>query len=79
MPPRRNYLLTYNDDKGAWEVRLENASRVSTREDTKKAALREGKRLAKQRGTSLEIYTRDGRHQETDTYATTKKESTNKY
>lgn len=74
---RRNYLLTYNSERKAWEVRLENATRVSAREDTKKKALKEGKRLAKQRGTSLETYTRDGRHQETDTYATTSREAPN--
>lgn len=76
---RKNYLVTYNDEKGAWEVRLENASRVSKRVDTKKKAIKEGKRLAKQKGTSVEFYTRDGRHQETDTYATTDRETTNKY
>lgn len=78
MARRRSYLLTYNDEKRAWEVRLENASRVSAREDTKKAAIKEGKRLAKQRGTSLQTFTRDGRHQETDTYATTDKEARNR-
>lgn len=77
MAGRRTYLLTYNDEKRAWEVRLENSSRVSARKDTKKAAIREGKRLAKQRGTSLQTFTRDGRHQETDTYATTDREANN--
>lgn len=77
MARRRNYTLTYNEDKRAWEIRLENSPRVSARKDTKKKAMREGKRLAKQRGTSLEIFTRDGRHQETDTYATVDREGAN--
>lgn len=77
MARRRNYMLTFNDDRNMWEVRLENASRVSARKDTKKKAMKEGKRLAKQRGTSLEIFTRDGRHQETDTYATVDREGAN--
>jgi len=74
---RRNYYVTYNKEKGHWEVRLENASRASKVKDTKKKAIKEGKRLAKKKGTSLEVYTRDGRHQETDTYATTDKEAPN--
>lgn len=78
MPDRRrNYRVTYNQERDAWEVKLENASRVSARKDTKKKAVREGKRLAKQRETSLLTFTRDGRHQETDTYATTEREAPN--
>lgn len=77
MARRRNYTLTFDDDRKMWEIRLEGARRVSGRKDTKKKAIREAKRLAKQRSTSLEIYTRDGRHQETDTYANADREAVN--
>ena len=76
---RRNYRLTWSDEKQQWQVRLEGASRASRLFDKKNQALRWGKRRAKEKDTSLEIFTKDGRHQETDTYATTEKESTNKY
>jgi len=77
--PRKNYRLTWDSDDQKWKVRREGASRAGRVFDKKKAALRYGKRRAKEEDTSLEIFTRDGRHQETDTYATTEKESTNKY
>ena len=70
--------MTWNKDKGHWEVKREGASRASRVFDTKKKAIRYGKKRANEVGTSLEVFTRDGRHQETDTYATTDKEAPNR-
>lgn len=71
MPrPSRSYTVKYYSDDNEWKVRLEGSSRASATKPTKKKAVREGKRLANQRGTSLRVFHRDGRHHETITYAT---------
>ena len=66
---KRTYHVEYNQSDNEWKVRLTGSSRASKTADTKRKAVREGKRLANQRGAELHVYTREGRHQETQNYA----------
>lgn len=74
----RRYFVTYNSSKEHWEVKLENAERASRVFDHKKKAVRYAKKRANDTGRNLEIFTRDGRHQATNTYGTTDKDNPNR-
>ena len=71
MPRPRGYVVKYRADHDEWKVRLRGSTRASKTADNKKKAVRMGKRLANDNNTSLYVYTRDGRHQETQNYTAT--------
>ena len=66
---KRNYHVEYSESDGEWKLRLTNASRASKTFDSKTKAVREGKRLANNKSVELLVYTKDGRHQETQNYS----------
>lgn len=71
MPRPTGYEVKYNPEDDEWKVRLSGSSRASKTADKKTKAVKMGKELANNRSTFLRVYTRDGRHQETQNYSST--------
>lgn len=74
-----DYSVRYRDSQDMWIVIGENASKASKKLPNKKAAVRVGKRLARENGVSLTVYTRDGRPMEEDRYDMSGRESKTPY
>lgn len=68
MAKRKVYYVTKDSD-GGWNVKKENAQRVSGKFDTKKAAVQRGKELAKNAPLGqIKIHGQDGKIQTEHTY-----------
>ena len=68
MPKRKTYHVTPRTN-GGWDVKEENASRVSSRHDTKAEAIARAKELAKkQTHGQVIIHKQDGTIQTEHTY-----------
>lgn len=61
-----NYHVVPHD--GAWAVRRENATRVSSTHTTQAAAIERGRDLAKQTKGELRIHRPDGKIRDSDSY-----------
>ncbi len=55
-----------NSSHGGWDVKHENASRVSKHCDTKQDAMNVGRRISKKQGSEFIPHGRDGRIQNPD-------------
>ena len=63
--PRSQHVVP---SKGKWAVRRSGSAKVTRRFDTQEAAIREGKRLARNQSTELYIHGRNGRVREKESY-----------
>lgn len=59
-----DYEVRWRDSEQMWVIIGKRASKASKKFENKKAAVRAAKRLANENGVSVEVYTRDGRHQQ---------------
>lgn len=54
------YLVGYREEKEDWSVRKRGADRASVTVETKKEAVKKGKKLAKKHGTELRVHRMNG-------------------
>lgn len=73
MARPKGYELKWNSDDEEWKLRLSGSTRASFTFDKKLKGIKKGKELANDRSTFLRVYTRDGRHQETQNYSSVDK------
>lgn len=66
MAKRNQHVVPRPD--GRWAVKPAGASRASTTHDTQRAAIEQGKGVAKNQGTELLIHRRNGTIRERNTY-----------
>jgi len=71
MARPKGYVVEWNEQDNEWKVRKSGNTRASRVFDRKKKAVSYGKKQARRTDTAVRVFTRDGRHQETQTYTTT--------
>lgn len=69
MPRPKGYELKWHPEDKKWKLRLSGNERASFVFDKKTDGIKKGKELANDKSTFLRVYTRDGRHQETQNYS----------
>lgn len=64
---RKEHHIVYNPN-GGWDIKRENAKRVSAHTETKEEAIRIGRRISKNQDTELVVHRKDGRIQNPDSH-----------
>ena len=67
MSPKQTHVVP-NSSRGGWDVKHENASRVSKHCDTKQEAMSVGRKISQNQGTEFIPHGRDGRIQNPDSH-----------
>lgn len=74
-----DYEVRWRDSEQMWIVIGKQATKASKKYENKKAAVRAAKRLANKNGVSVEVFTRDGRHQQSQRLDMTDRATKNPY